>query len=234
MTQFHSVQATSAVKDGGANPASPTAWGGLSSALAADALDALGHRRQCLGADIRPLTFTQRVVGRAYTVTSVPARDIVPVRPYEGLLSALDHTDSGAVFVFDTDRSDAAGVWGELVTTACLGRGVAGALTDGLVRDVNRLLELDFPVFSRGATPYDSKGRVDVVEENVPVTIDGVRINPGDIIVGDADGVCVIPAGLEGDVLSLVDEKRAGEARFRKAVADGMPVTDAFRAYKVL
>lgn len=229
MTQFDLPVAPSAATQGNTGP-----WDALTSALAADALDALGHRQQCLGSDIRPLTLAQRVVGRAHTVTSAPAGDVVPERPYEGLLSALDHTDAGAVFVFDTHRSDAAGVWGELVTTACLGRGVAGALTDGLVRDVNRLLDLGFPVFSRGATPYDSKGRVDVIEENVPVTIDGVVINPGDVIVGDADGVCVIPAQLEGDVLALVDEKRLGENDFRKAVADGMAVTDAFRTYKVL
>lgn len=209
-------------------------WDRLSSALAADALDALGRRRQCLGADIRPLAVGQRVVGRAYPVHAVPAVDEEPERPYEGLLAALDHTEAGAVFVFHTDRSDAAGVWGELVTTACLQSGVAGVLTDGLVRDVNKVLTLGFPVFTRGATPYDSKGRVDVVEENVPVTIDGVRINPGDVIVGDADGVCVIPADLEHKVLAAVEEKSKGEAKFREAVADGMGVTEAFRTFHVL
>lgn len=214
--------------------AAPATWEQLSSALAADALDALGHRSQCLGADVRPLQLSQKVVGRAYPVRAVPAADLEPERPYEGLLSALDHTAPGAVFVFCTDRSDAAGVWGELVTTACLSSGVAGALTDGLVRDVTRVLELGFPVFSRGATPYDSKGRVDVIEENVPVTIDGVRIKPGDVIVGDADGVCVIPAELEEQVLALVGDKSVGEAQFRAAVAGGMGVTEAFRTYKVL
>ncbi|WP_084144848.1 RraA family protein [Amycolatopsis jejuensis] len=209
-------------------------WDLLTSALASDALDALGRRHQCLGPDIRPLSMSQRLVGRAHTVRAVPAEDIAPERPYEGLLAALDHTPPGAVFVFFTDRSDAAGVWGELVTTACVSQGVAGALTDGLIRDVNRVLELEFPVFSRGATPYDSKGRVDVVEELVPVTVDGVTINPGDLVVGDADGVCIVPAELEHDVLAAVREKRAGERQFREAVAGGTPVTEAFRAYRVL
>ncbi|CDR17759.1 RraA family protein [Streptomyces iranensis] len=217
-----------------AEAAPDPAWDLLTSALASDALDALGRRRQCLGPDIRPLGLAQRVVGRAHTVHAVAAAEVSPARPYEGLLSALDHTAPGTVFVFHTGRSDAAGVWGELVTTACLSRQVAGALTDGLIRDVSRVQALGFPVFSRGATPYDSKGRVDVVEELVPVTIDGVRIDPGDLIVGDADGVCVVPAELEEKVISLVREKRAGEREFREAVARGVPVTDAFRTYRVL
>jgi 4-hydroxy-4-methyl-2-oxoglutarate aldolase len=216
------------------SPAADPSWDGLTSALASDALDSMGHRAQCLGPDIRPMTLSQRVIGRAFTVRAVPATEIEPARPYEGLLNAIDHTEEGVVFVFHTDRSDASGVWGELLTTACRSRGVAGSLTDGLVRDVARVLTHDFPVFSRGATPYDSKGRVEVVAEAVEVHIDGVRIAPGDLIVGDADGVCVVPAELEQEVLDRVKEKNAGEGRFREAVSSGVPVTEAFRKYHVL
>jgi len=208
--------------------------GELGSALVADALDTLGHREQCLGPDIRPLTLDQKLLGRAFTVSSVPATDPNPQQPYQGLLAALDELPAGSIFVFDTGRSDAAGVWGELITTACIADQVAGALTDGLIRDVTRLIEYGFPVFSRGATPYDSKGRVDVVAHNVPVRIDGVLINSGDVIVGDADGVCVIPAELEADVRRLVAEKQASEGEFRQAVRNGMRVSDAFRKFGIL
>lgn len=206
----------------------------LTSALAADALDDLGCREQCLGPDIRPLRLDQKMVGRAFTVTSQPAVDEHPERPYEGLLQALDVLPSGAIFVFHTQRSNAAGVWGELITTACQAGGVLGALTDGLIRDVPRLLELNFPVFSRGATPYDSKGRVDVTAHNVPITVDGVQICSGDLIVGDADGVCVIPAALEQQVLERVRIKHDGEGQFRTAVASGTSVSAAFRRYGIL
>jgi regulator of RNase E activity RraA len=209
-------------------------WHELTSSLASDALDALGHREQCLGPDVGPLAMSQRVVGRAFTVRAIPATTTTPERPYENLLTALDHLGTGEVFVFFTDRYDGAGVWGELVTTASISRGAVGALTDGLVRDVTRILDTGFPVFSRGATPYDSKGRIDVIEEAVPVVIDGVRIAPGDLIVGDADGVCVIPAAIEADVLAHVREKTKGEAKFREAVASGTSVTDAFRTFRVL
>lgn len=209
-------------------------WDLLTSALAADALDSLGARKQCLGPDIRPLALHQRLVARAFPVRSRASLDPEPDRPYEGLMAALDEVQPGQVFVFGTDRSDAAGVWGELVTTACQVGGIAGALTDGLIRDVTRVLEADFPVFTRGATPYDSKGRVDVVEHGVAIQMDDVVISPGDLVVGDADGVCIIPAELEEPVLELVREKTAGEGRFRAAVTEGMSASEAFRTYRVL
>lgn len=212
----------------------PDSWAELTSALAADALDVLGRRRQCLGADIRPLSVRQTMVGRAFPVRSVPAQDESPQHPYEGLLAALDDLPPGAVFVFATGRSDAAGVWGELITTACLASGVAGALTDGLIRDVTRVLDSGFPVFSRGAVPYDSKGRIDVIEHGEPITVDGVQIRAADLIVADADGVCVVPHELETEVVNLVQAKRSGEGAFRGAVLGGMRVSDAFRTYGVL
>ncbi|MFD9697573.1 RraA family protein [Lentzea sp. NPDC059081] len=209
-------------------------WRTLRSALAADALDTVGHRSQCLGWDIRPTALTDAVVGRAFPVRAVETTDTHPERPYEGLLRALDDLPSGSVFVLATGRSNASGVWGELLTTACLASEVAGAVTDSLIRDVSRVLESGFPVFSRGATPYDSKGRIEIVEHGVPITVDGVVIAPGDLVVGDADGVCVIPREVEAEVLALVAEKNRGEGEFRRAVRDGMRVSDAFRKLNVL
>src|SRR5262245_51165635 len=99
MPQHDSLQKPAAADP--SNPAKAT-WDQLTSALAADALDALGHREQCLGSDVRPLQIAQRVVGRAYPVKAVPAEEVEPERPYEGLLSALDNTGPGDVFVFFT------------------------------------------------------------------------------------------------------------------------------------
>lgn len=186
------------------------------------------------GADIRPLSLAHRLAEPAFPVRSVAALEIAPAQPYERLLAAVDELPPAAVFVFATARSDAAGGWGELITTACLARGAAGALTDGLVRDVTRVLDSGFPVFSRGAIPYDSKGRIDVAGHGAPVAVDGVRIAADDVIVADADGVCVVPQALAPRVLELAADKQAGEGDFRAAVRAGTPVTDAFRAYGVL
>jgi 4-hydroxy-4-methyl-2-oxoglutarate aldolase len=228
------ISSSDGQSDAGSPAAAPAEWTWLTSALAADALDAIGLREQCLGHDIRPLVVSQRLIGRAFPVHSVPAIKPNPSMPYSGLMAALDDLVPGSVFVFETGRSDAAGVWGELITTACLASGVAGALTDGLIRDVAVTARSGFPVFSRGATPYDSKGRIDVVAHRQPVTIDCVTIAPGDLIVGDADGVCVIPASTEAEVLGLVAEKRRHEDQFRHSVRNGERVSDAFHRFGVL
>ncbi|MFF5213361.1 RraA family protein [Streptosporangium sp. NPDC000396] len=206
----------------------------VSSALAADALDQLNLRNQCLAPDVVPLAPSHTLLGPAFCLRAEPAREIRPAVPYQGLLHAMEHVQAGEIVVFATGRSDAAGVWGELITTACHARRVAGALTDGLVRDAATLAGGPFPIFSRGTVPYDSKGRLDVVAHSEPVTLDGVLIRPGDVLIGDLDGVTVIPAEVTGRVAELVADKRAAEDSFRAAAAESGSLADAFQRYGVL
>lgn len=206
----------------------------LSSALVADALDTLGWRAQCLAADIVPLAGGSRLIGPAFTLESGPAASTVPDEPYRGLLAAMDQVPEHSVVVFATGHASVAGVWGELITTACQRRGVAGAITDGLIRDAAQLRESDFPVFGSGTSPYDSKGRVDVTAHQVPVTVDGVSIRPGDLVVADLDGIAIVPRQLVDEVVALIDRKRAGEDAFRTSVADGMTMRQAFDTHRVL
>jgi 4-hydroxy-4-methyl-2-oxoglutarate aldolase len=210
----------------------------LTTALVADALDTLGLRAQCLGADIVPVAWDhvrdQSVVGAAFTLQARPATNTHPDLPYQGLLQAMDDIGPDSVVVFATDRSSAAGVWGELITTACQPRGVVGAVTDGLVRDAQQTAKAGFPVFSRGTVPYDSKGRLDVVAHAVPVDVDGVRIRPGDLVVADADGVVIMPQETASRVAAAVDVKRTAERSFRAAVTRGASMREAFHAHRVL
>jgi len=205
----------------------------LRSALVADVMDAMDLRAQCLGPGIMPLHPSDVLVGRAFTVTVVEA-DTPSVPPYQGLLGALDAIGADEVFVFPTARSGRAAVWGELVSTTCLARGVAGALTDGLIRDTERIRQLGFPVFSTGTLPLDVNGRLDIVGHGAAVTIDGVFIRPGDLIVGDADGVAIVPVEVETDVIERALAKDAQETEFRAAVARGMAPTTAFQRFQVL
>ncbi|WP_461031775.1 RraA family protein [Streptomyces mayteni] len=205
-----------------------------SSALVSDALDLLGLRDQCLVPDITPLHPGHTLVGRAFPLLARPADAPEPSSPYEGLLRAVDATEVGDVVVFATGNSTAAGVWGELVTAACRTRGVVGALTDGLVRDARQLAAGDFPVFSRGTVPYDSKGRLDVVAHGTPVDIGGVRVRPGDLVVADVDGVVIVPRERVPEVAAAVRDKRAAEGAFRAAVLSGVSMRDAFRTHGVL
>ncbi|MEV4165259.1 RraA family protein [Nonomuraea dietziae] len=206
----------------------------VSSALAADALDQLNLRNQCLDPDVVPLAPSHTLLGSAFCLRAEPARQIRPAVPYQGLLHAMEHVQAGEIVVFATGRSDAAGVWGELITTACRARRVAGALTDGLVRDAAQLAAGPFPIFSRGTVPYDSKGRLDVVAYGEPVTLGGVLIRPGDVLIGDLDGVTVVPADVAGRVAELVADKGAAEDAFRAAAAESGSLADAFARYGVL
>jgi len=207
---------------------------GLSSALVADAMDTRGFRVQCLGADIVALAGEGRIVGPAFTLQSHPASSVTPSEPYSGLLEAMDEVGPQMVVVFATGRSSAAGVWGELITTACQHRDVTGAVTDGLIRDAEQLQGSGFPVFGRGTLPYDSKGRLDVTAHQVPVEVDGVRIRPGDLVVADLDGVAIVPQEIIDEVLTAIDQKRANEDAFRAAVAQGMSMRQAFQLHQVL
>jgi regulator of RNase E activity RraA len=205
------------------------------SALVADALDSLGLRAQCLPWDIVPLTHDALLVGRAYAVSCEPV-DRVPEVPYAGLLRALDGIGPDEVFVISTDRSDRVAVWGELVSTACVARGAAGALTDGLVRDSARLRALGrrFPVFSRGTVPYDINGRFEITGVGGTLRIGDVEVRHGDLIVGDCDGVAAVPVAVEREVIDRVREKVSGEDKFRRAVEQGMKPSAAYAEYKVL
>lgn len=205
----------------------------LRAALVSDALDALGHRRNCLGFQIAPLDPDSVLVGRAFTVASEPV-DAVPDAPYVGLLRALDAIGPDEVWVMPTGRPPETAFWGELLTNVCLARGAAGVVTDGLVRDVQAVRALGFPVFAGGTIPYDINGRYEVTGTGEPALIDGVTVEHGDLVVGDVDGVAVVPAALEDEVVARVSEKASGEGRFREAVRGGMAPSQAFERFGVL
>lgn len=209
------------------------ARGRLRSALVSDALDALGHRKQTLSAGFRALEAGSAVVGRAFPVQIEPV-SAVPEVPYVGLLAALDAIRPDDVYVAAVGQDVDVAIWGELVTTASRHKGAVGAICDGYARDTARIRELGFPVFCRGAVPTDSNGRSEVRAHNVSVTIDGVRIDPGDLVVADDDGVAVVPAHLVVEVIAAAIEKDSHESEFRLAISGGMGATEAFAKFGVL
>ncbi|WP_350350876.1 RraA family protein [Microbacterium sp. A8/3-1] len=205
----------------------------LGSSVVSDLLDAQGLRHQCLGPGLAPLDRDDVIVGWAFPVTTQRMYDI-PEKPFVGLIAALDEIGADEVFVTPTARAVDMAVWGELLSTACQVRGAAGAITDGLVRDTRQVRGLGFPVISAGTIPYDSMGRHEIVALRVSCVIDGVRIEPGDLLIGDCDGVVVVPERLVEATIAAAQEKRAGEVAFRTAVADGMPASEAFATFGVL
>jgi 4-hydroxy-4-methyl-2-oxoglutarate aldolase len=205
----------------------------LYTGVLSDACDAVGLRDRTLGPDIRPLDESRVLVGRAKTVAWAPMFH-VPARPYDKEIAAVDSLRPGEVMVMAVGRSAEIVPWGELLSTATLARGGRGAVLDGLVRDSRRIRELGLPVFCTGRRPLDSCGRGIVVDFDVPIRVDGVPIAPGDLVVGDADGVVVVPRAAEAEVLDHAWTKVAGEDRTRAALRAGSLLADVFREHGIL
>jgi regulator of RNase E activity RraA len=208
------------------------AAGELSVAVVLDALDAAGFRRQAI-LNLPPRTLPGPVVGRAKTLLWVDFAYDDPAT-YALELQAVDSLEPHDLVVCATAGSDRAGIWGELLTTAALGKGAAGIVTDGAVRDLARMEAMGFPVFSRHLSPYDSMNRQKVVAFDVAVEIDGVAVLPGDIVIADRDGVAVAPQAVAAEVLVAALDKVRAENKFRDAVKGGMPLAEAYRRFKVL
>ena len=205
----------------------------IGSSLVGDALDEHGRRHQSLAPGYVPLVAGQVLMGYAFPTLVEPVEEI-PEVPFVGLLAALDAIGPGEVWVGATGGFREAALWGELLSAACIAAGGVGALLDGYVRDVNVIRGLDFPVLCRGVDPRNINGRGEVVAHNLTVEVDGVTVAPGDLVVGDDDGVVIVPEELIDDVVGVALHKTATESRFRQAVRDGMPPTEAFARFGVL
>lgn len=203
----------------------------LSSAVISDVLDDLGYRHQALSPELKPL-FGCKLIGRAFTVLAADVYE-VPQEPYKLQLEALDAMKKDDIFLVTTGSMRAA-FWGELISARTIHKGGRGAIVDGLSRDTEKVREMGFPVFSRGRSPVDSKGRIDVIAYNVPVECGGVSVYPQDLIFGDADGIVVVPQAIEDEVIRLALEKVEQEKVVKTALEDGMGAADAFRKYGVL
>jgi regulator of RNase E activity RraA len=196
--------------------------GKLSTSAVSDALDRLGIAGQALG--IAPLDRSFRLVGRAWTLRYGPVgQDRGTVGDY------IDELGPGDVVVLDNQGRLDATVWGDLLTTVAHRRAVAGTVIDGVCRDVDRSLQLGYPVFARGNWMRTGKDRVRVEATQAPVSVGGIRVEPGDLILGDGDGLVVIPAVRADDVIGAAERIEQAEDAIRAAVETGTPLRDARR-----
>ena len=199
-------------------------------AAIADILDARGHRHQTLPPSIRPLRDGARLAGPAFTVRGRPAEGTDYDTALRKVLRMLGEVPAGHVAVYACEQ-DVAAHLGELSVTSLKARGVAGCVLDGGCRDVSFVLEEGFPVFCRFVTPEDSTWRWELEETQVSITIGQARIEPGDWVVGDDDGVVVVPAAVAESVLREAAGKAAIESEIRAAVRQGMLPLEAYERY---
>src|SRR5690349_16341538 len=196
----------------------------VEAASVSDAMEQLYGQRGYLSHDMRPL-FKTKFAGPAVTVLLKKGEHKEGAAASQGMLDAIDAAVPGSVYVMVLENGlDYAGIGG-LMATAMKYRGFAGAVIDASVRDTPQIRKLQFPVFSRGVAPSTTINHYRVTGVNVSVLCAGVRVNPGDLITADEDGVAVVPIARAADVLKKAQELDDTEHRM-------YPFIEKFRSIK--
>jgi regulator of RNase E activity RraA len=201
-------------------------------------MDTWGLTRQFLPPEIRALDPDMVIAGYAMPVLEADCCGDVERQggrpnPFGLMLRALDELKRDEVYIC-TGGSPRYALWGELMSTRAMKLGAAGAVVDGYSRDTRGILALNFPTFSYGRYAQDQGPRGKVIDYRCPIEIDGARIEPGDILFGDLDGVCVIPRRAENEVFTAALEKSRGEKRVAKAIREGMSALEAFDKFGIM
>jgi 4-hydroxy-4-methyl-2-oxoglutarate aldolase len=195
----------------------------LDTSHVSDALDKLGINGQIGG--LLPLQRTSRMVGRAFTVR------YVPITGTGGTVGDyIDDLAPGTVVVIENAGRLDVTVWGDLLTATASQRGLAGTVIDGVCRDTDRAVGLNYPVYARSRWMRTGKDRVRVESYDVPVTLGGVCVEATDYLVGDGDGVVCVPAGRAREVIDIAVGIREAEEAIRKAVEAGASLREAREA----
>jgi 4-hydroxy-4-methyl-2-oxoglutarate aldolase len=187
--------------------------------------DAMG-RTGSMSAEIKPLWPRAKIVGPALTVRTFPADNLM-------IHKAVTLAKPGDVLVVNAGGYKDAAVFGDLLGFSCKAHGIAGIVIDGASRDAEGMAAIGFPVFARAVLPMgplkDSPGAI-----NIPVSCGGVAVRPGDVVVGDADGVVVVPQEFAGHVLSRAQAAAEKEQQLRERLAKGEYIFDILKLGDVL
>lgn len=202
-------------------------------AVVSDVLDSLGYLDQAMSAELRPLEPHMRVIGRAHTLLATDVFERAG-NPYDVEIEAVDALKPGDVMVACTNGSTRTCLWGELLSTAAMARGATGCVIDGHTRDALQIMKMGFPLFCTGFRPVDSSYRSMVIDHSVPVMVGGVRIEPGDIIFGDFDGIVVIPKDLLPEVVERAVTKVESENHTRDMLREGALLREVYDKFGVL
>jgi regulator of RNase E activity RraA len=205
-----------------------------------DTLDGMGFMNQAMCSGFSPIIMGSVVAGPAFTLDEAKTKQSKKLSDYnpefvaQALTAVFGSMKKGQVIAVNTNGFSGAGAFGELMsTTSKYYAGVRGAVVDGPIRDIGRIREIDFPVWATGNIPTDSIGRVDLVGAGGPIFCGGVRVNPGDIIFADCDGIVVVPMAdvdLE-EVVRKAEEVVAAERRSRREIKGGSSLLDVYKKY---
>ncbi|MGN8552953.1 UNVERIFIED_CONTAM: RraA family protein [Microbacterium sp. SLM126] len=206
----------------------------LTTPIVSDSCDAAGLRHQVLQERLSPIVPGTRAIGRARTVRFAPSLVDRPDDPYADAIAMIDGIRAGQFVVIATDASNDSAFWGELFSAAAIGSGAAGVVTDGNLRDTDRIAALGFPAFSRSRRPIDFRARLRIVDVDEPVVLSGVRIETGDLVIADDDGVVVVPRRHEDEVLALARERASRESTVLAELLAGDSLRTVWDRHRVL
>ena len=200
-----------------------------------DVLDSLGSRDRAMQERLRPLDPSHCViVGRARTFRWMDTDYVIDTDPYGLEIAAMDSLGPGDVAVHSTDAAGTNAPWGELMSTVAKRNGAVGCICDSNIRDCQKIIAMEFPVFYAGIRPLDSLGRGRVMAYDVPVRCGGVLVNPGELVFADFDGVVVLPRDVEEEVLARAFDKVTKENHSRRDLLNGDSLRTVFDRYGVL
>lgn len=194
----------------------------LDSCAVSDALESLGLQGAAIG--IHAQSVSRSIAGRVITTELIPADGATASRHLG--TAAIDAAQPGDVIVVANGaRRDVSG-WGGVLSAGASARGVAGVVTDGAVRDVDQAASYDLPVYAAAAVPWTARGRVVERSWNVPVTVAGVAVASGDLVIADGSGVVFIPADRAEEVLVIATRIAAKEELMAERALAGEPMTE--------
>jgi 4-hydroxy-4-methyl-2-oxoglutarate aldolase len=212
----------------------------LYTAVVYDIMDEMALPHQCLDLAISPLERSMQVAGPAYTVMASPdmrERREMPPNSKLADFGVFTQMYEGCVVVVGAAGERQSGIWGELMSNASRARGATGVVIDGGIRDGRLVREIDgLSVFARYTSPIESLRRSRIHDIEVPISVTGtltsqVRVDPGDWIFGDEDGVLVVPTDALEEVLAKSEEAKDIEDKVREEVQAGVPVSDVYNKY---
>ncbi|TCJ84810.1 4-hydroxy-4-methyl-2-oxoglutarate aldolase [Cocleimonas flava] len=182
--------------------------------------------RGVMANEIRPVHPSMKMAGPAVTLDMKPGDNLM-------LHYALLKTNPGDILVVDAKGFLEAGIWGDILTEQALFKQLGGILVNGAVRDTDQIIEMDFPVFTKGIC-IKGTTKIQSGELNVPLTFSNVRINPGDIVVADSDGIVIIEKEDFDEVLANAIAREEKEMKFRESIKKGGVTANLLNLEKTL
>lgn len=202
----------------------------LYSGAVADILDEKGFRRQCLGPELRPLLPQRRAAGFAFPALGEACADVsYDCRP--AILKFLGAVPELSMVVFDPGKEKVCAAWGEFMALVARNNGCRGVVVDGTIRDAEMIIQAEFQIFHTGFWPVSSVGRWRPVHIGQPIVFHGVEVRPGDLLLGDINGVVVVPRPLVEEVLVAAEGCYQAERKMKEELRAGKSMEEVFKKY---